>query len=450
MSISFIRILIICTGLCCLTITHKISAQLNASRIKTGWTFGLLPVLGYNTDIGFKYGGLVSIYDYGKETTYPEYRKMFRLEISRSTGGSGINQLFFDSDRIFGNSKIRLTADLSYLTDKVGDFYGLNGKEANYNQAFTDDEDPSYISRVYYGIDRQLIRITCDFKGPVSKESVYWMAGVGYYHYIINTVDIDRLNKGKDEDKKLPDTALLYDKYSSWGLIPVKDSDGGHHQVVKAGIIYDSRNIEANPSKGIWSELLLITAPSFIGNNENAFTLLAITHRQYFQIVQDRLTFVFRLGYQGKISGSLPFYSMPIMYSSHPSSVIEEGLGGAKSLRGILRNRIIGNGIVYGNFEFRWKFLKAVLWNQNIYLALNPFLDGGLVVQKVDVDPSKVPPGENKPDYFTGEDETLHFSAGCGLHLALNENFIVAADFGYALSKHDGKLGVYIGINWLF
>ena len=26
--------------------------------------------IGYNTDIGFKFGGLVSVYDYGKESTY--------------------------------------------------------------------------------------------------------------------------------------------------------------------------------------------------------------------------------------------------------------------------------------------------------------------------------------------------------------------------------------------
>jgi hemolysin activation/secretion protein len=141
---------------------------------------------------------------------------------------------------------------------------------------------------------------------------------------------------------------------------------------------------------------------------------------------------------------------MPYMYSSYLSSVIEEGLGGAKSLRGILRNRLIGEGIAYGNVEFRWKFLKGVLWKQNMYLALNPFVDGGLVVQKVWVDQSLVPPGENIPDYFTGQKESFHFSTGCGLHFALNENFVVAADVGYALSGQDGGLGVYIGINWLF
>jgi hypothetical protein len=198
------------------------------------------------------------------------------------------------------------------------------------------------------------------------------------------------------------------------------------------------------------SDILIITAPSFLWNEENSFTRLAVTHRQYFTLFRDRLTFVYRLGYQGRISGTIPYYNMPLMYGSQLTSVIEEGLGGAKSLRGILRNRLIGNGVTYGNFEFRWKFLKALVWKQNIYLALNPFLDAGRVVQKVDVDQSKVPPEESLSDYFTGDDESFHFTSGCGLHLALNENFVVAADFGYAFSNQDGKLGVYIGINWLF
>ncbi|GAH72890.1 unnamed protein product, partial [marine sediment metagenome] len=39
-----------------------------------------------------------------------------------------------------------------------------------------------------------------------------------------------------------------------------------------------------------------------------------------------------------------------------------------------------------------------------------------------------------------------------GLHIALNENFIVAADYGRALDKEkrDGLSGFYIGLDFLF
>jgi len=32
----------------------------------------------------------------------------------------------------------------------------------------------------------------------------------------------------------------------------------------------------------------------------------------------------------------------------------------------------------------------------------------------------------------------------------LNENFIVALDVAFAAKKEDGKMGLYIGIGWLF
>jgi len=191
-------------------------------------------------------------------------------------------------------------------------------------------------------------------------------------------------------------------------------------------------------------------APSFLGNNENAFTKVVFTHRQYFTILPKQLTFVYRLGYQGTLLGKAPFYSQPYMFSSFSAVTIVEGLGGAKSLRGILRDRLVGDGILYGNFEFRWKFIRTKIGNQNLYVALNPFFDAGRVVQLIGLDESKIPLDEVASNYVTGSKEKFHFTLGCGLHIALNENFVISANVGKALDPQDGKLGVYIGTNWLF
>jgi hypothetical protein len=61
---------------------------------------------------------------------------------------------------------------------------------------------------------------------------------------------------------------------------------------------------------------------------------------------------------------------------------------------------------------------------------------------------------ENLPDnvksvYFT-DDESFHNSVGAGLRIAMNQNFIIAIDYGKALDKRDGNSGVYIGLNFLF
>ena len=53
--------------------------------VKTGWGFGALPAVSFNTDLGFQYGGLVNFYHYGDGSTFPKYRHSIYAEISRYT-----------------------------------------------------------------------------------------------------------------------------------------------------------------------------------------------------------------------------------------------------------------------------------------------------------------------------------------------------------------------------
>ncbi|PLX12186.1 MAG: hypothetical protein C0594_02755, partial [Marinilabiliales bacterium] len=56
----------------------------------------------------------------------------------------------------------------------------------------------------------------------------------------------------------------------------------------------------------------------------------------------------------------------------------------------------------------------------------------------------------NSNTNFTYKSEGLHSSVGIGLHIAMNENFIIAADYGKALNPLDGNTGLYIGIGYLY
>ena len=428
-------------------------------KIKDGWTFGAVPVVAYDSDLGFKYGGLVNFYNYGKPSSYPEYLQSIYLEISRTTKGSGINQIAFDSEHMFPNKPIRITGDLSYLTEQALDFYGFNGYQAAYIPEFEDDDSDNdlYKSRMYYRMERKLFRFTADFSGNLIGENIKWIAGMAHLNHKLGSVDIDALNKGKDDDELLPsidDVPGLYDRYVKWGIISEEEADGGKINYLKLGVIYDSRDNEPNPMKGIWSEILIITAPSLFDNYENSYTQLALTHRQYFTLLPNRLSFAYRLSYQTTIDGDIPFYMLPYLNFSYNPSVSVEGLGGAKSLRGILRNRVVGDAITFGNFEFRWKFLKTVIKNQNLYIALSGFTDVGKVVKETEVNKSKIPMadvlGNNLDYYFDSETDKLHTSYGIGLHFALNQNFIVAFDYGLVTDDRDGTSGLYIGMNFLF
>ena len=420
------------------------------AKIPTGFSFGALPTISFDADMGFQYGGLVNLYDYGDGSLYPSYKQMMKIEISRYTRGSGTNQLFYDARNLLPNN-LRLIADLSYLTEKSLDFYGFNGYQSRFTTDFTDEESGDYITRVFYRDLRKMFRFTVDLQGPLAGDNLRWLGGIGIMSMKTGRVDFDAINKGKDEEDKLTDTTTLFDNYVSWGIISEAEKDGGNANFLKAGIIYDTRDNEANPMKGMWSEALITYAPGFLFNPEFSYAKLVLIHRQYFTILEDRLSFVYRIGYQGTIGGEAPFFMQPYMLSSYSSITKTDGLGGAKTLRGIMRDRIVGDGIAYGNLELRWKFLKTRLGKQNLYFALNGFSDFGMVVQQVKFDKSKISAADQEKYFdFSYEKDKLHPSLGAGLRIALNENFILAIDYGFATNKQDGAKGLYINIGNLF
>jgi hypothetical protein len=198
--------------------------------------------------------------------------------------------------------------------------------------------------------------------------------------------------------------------------------------------------------KGLWTELQFLVAPGFLGDGFG-YTRMALTHRQYFTIVPKTVNFAYRLSYQDKLFGDMPFYMLPFIYNSAPQ-LTRDGLGGAKTMRGILRNRVVGEDFFYGNAEVRWKIIRTVILNQNFYIALAGFADGGLVTGKYKL------PETNDPEAIEwlnkGDNEKFHFGYGAGAHFALNDNFIVTVDYGMAADKRDGEKGLYIGLNFMY
>ena len=429
------------------TFSYTFSQKDPAEHIKKGWTFGALPTISFDSDIGFQYGGLVNLYDYGDGKTYPQYLHSIYLEVSRTTKGSGINRFYYDSQHLIPG--IRVTGDVSYLTEKAMDFYGFNGYNAAYHPEWEDDENEEYITRVFYRHERKLFRTSFTLQGKIRSPEWKWIGGIAYFNFSLDPVDISKLNKGQKEDELLPEVPGLYDRYLEWGVIPEKEAHGGNISYLKGGVVYDTRDNEANPMKGLWTEAVFSIAPSFLGDIEKSYSKFTFFHRQYFTLIPRKLSFAYRLGYQTTLSGDVPFYMQPHIVTSVLTSATSQGLGGSKTIRGIMRNRVVGDGIFFGNFEFRWKFYRFAAFNQNIYLALNTFVDAGKITKEIPVDVSQVPANEYPLFFNTGKDD-IHMSYGAGLRIALNENFIVACDYGRAKSKDDGTSGVYISLNYLF
>jgi outer membrane protein assembly factor BamA len=426
-------------------------------KVKTGWKFGgALPTITFDSDLGFQYGALAEFFNYGDGSKYPDWYDHTYTEISRFTKGSGIWRFMFESNHIIPH--VQWACDLSYLPDKAYNFFGFNGYESVYNKDWNNSDlaTPPYRSRMFYNIERNQFRFKNDFRGKLSGDHLLWSAGFAIQDFRIDTVDIPRLNKGKSD--KLPYNEQmpgLYERYKALDIIAADQANGGWVNTLKVGVTYDSRDNRPNPMKGLWTEIGLEMAPKFIGNNWG-FSRLYFIHRQYFTLIPKNLSFVYRIGYQTKLSGSVPFFYDSQVITSRLTGANSEGLGGSKTLRGILRNRVIGDGYVMGNFELRWKPLYFRFFKQDCYLGLNAFYDMGRITEKY-----KMPgdleskfttlyPGETYSSYFKPGEEKFHSSTGISVMLVMNQNFVVAIDTGKALNEQDGNIGFSIGLNYLF
>ena len=392
-------------------------------KIKKGWNIGPLPAIGYISDLGFQYGALADFYYFGNGSTFPEYIHKFNIEVSQYTKGTGIYHFFYDSKYLLKG--IRSTIDISYLTDKMMDFIGYNGYMSAYDATFA-EANPSF-----FKMDRRLMRVTADFQGSLGG-NWSWAAGVGMYSYKIGEV---RLEKYATADN-------LYSHYVDAGLIESRDAHGGTRIELKAGLVHDTRNNEVDPTRGMWSEAILFGSP---GNN--SYVKLSLVHRGFIPVAKDRLTFAYRVAIQANIAGEAPFYMQQNLSTLYFRQISSEGLGGVNTIRGLIRNRVVGQGVAWANLELRYRFLNFRFLKQDWYLALNPFFDVGRVIQYYKKDLM-----DSSSDLVISpkDSEALHMTAGFGIKAIMNRNFVISFEWGKPFDKRDGKNGMNIGLNYIF
>jgi outer membrane protein assembly factor BamA len=410
---------------------------------KTGLNLGVLPAVSFNSDEGFQYGVILNLFNYGDGSRFPGYDYSAYLEASTFTRGSSLLRLYFDSDKILPG--IRSFIDASYIQEDLMPFYGFNGYQSVYSA------DTLGQNRTFYSMSQRQYRLMTDFTGKLGNSKLNWLFSYAFYQYTPGEVDFNKLNK--DVDATDPDYlhgTSLYKKYLDWGIIDANQANGGSTHAIKAGLVYDTRNALINPSQGICTEVLLELAPAFI--NKLPYTRYSVVHRQYHELIKERLNLAIRIGAQGKIgSNDIPFYRLTQLISPFATRSNVTGLGGDNSLRGILKNRIVGEGMAYSNIELRWKAITFEALKQHFYVGFNGFVDLGMVTDPIDVNLGTVSLSDQSIYFSQSTDQSLHTSLGGGLKLAMNENFVVSVDMGKAIDERDGDgLGTYIKINYLF
>ncbi|MBR1962072.1 MAG: BamA/TamA family outer membrane protein [Alistipes sp.] len=455
------------------------------STVKKGWNFAPFPSIGYNSDTGFQIGALCEIFDYGDGSTYPGYRHKFNVDLSWTTKDQIKLHFFYDSKYLI--PKVRLTFAATYILAQMYPFMGFNGAAAPY---FTDlASGKKQMNRVaMYNVRRNSMRIMADFQGDILPK-FRWAAGISYWWYDIENVSVKK--KGKPAYDVVAneylqnqgiDYASLWQLYQGVGLIRPNEATGGHHLELKAGLVYDSREHEADPSRGIWAELYAYGSPDILngrGKDGYHYLKLAAHFRHYVPIWKDKITFAYHLAYQGKLAGNAPYYTLQNINTLYLRQIISDGLGSINTVRGVPYNSVIGDGYAWANFEMRFKIVSFRFIKQNFYLATNPFFDLGACVQQYRLDEMKALRAAHDAGdttlsdaemnlIYTGEPRKLHMSAGLGLKLAMNRNFILSAEVAVPLNtkvytntnlnvpvseltmKKSYKPGVNIGLNYIF
>ena len=439
-----------------------LSAQ-EEKEVKTGWSMGVLPCATFSVDNGLQYGAFGDVYYYGDGSTYPDPMHKISWEASHFTKGKTRLYLGYDSKYLIPN--MRVNASVTYVDDPMYNFWGFNGTQAlqNYdlwtNKGVTEGKPDFGKSVNYYGMSRKMFRVLANVQGRIT-DNLNWAAGVNFWDWKMG--DMRESQKNQDTGHGLYDTDLtLYKRYQQIGAIPADEADGGDVLELNAGLVYDTRDIEAAPNRGVWAE-------AYLNGNvlDHRYLKACVYFRNYIDIPihipAGDPVFAYRLAWQQTIAGETPFYMIQNVPLLVQRNMISEGFGSANTIRGIRENRILTEGFAWVNAELRVKLVSFKAANQFFYIAMNPFFDAGIVTKNYRQD--VFGNSDNQVDrkllnnlnvdpviYDTTKAGDIVYSAGAGLKIAMNQNFIVSVELAKCLYKPlDAGMWIGIGINYQF
>jgi len=371
----------------------------NTTYAPKGWELTGIPALNFNADEGFGYGLVLQAYNYGESGVRP-YRYTIQPTLLFTTRGKRDLSLFFDAPHLLPEGW-RWSAYLAQEQQLATPYYGVGNNTVHLESA------EKGANPYYYRFGRRGIRATTDLQRSLT-EHARLLVGVGVR---TSRVDITPFDSG---------TTLLAQQAP--GGVP-----DGQTSYARLGLVWDSRDREVAPRRGVWAELLGQKGARVLGGTSD-FTRVTMTARAYTSPTE-RLTLASRLMLQN-LTGDVPFYELYVVQGSYKD---DEGLGGAGTLRGLPKDRFAGKGVALLNSEVRYRAADFQLMRKPSSLTLTGFVDAG----RVWADAIKVSE--------LGSD--LHLGFGAGARLSYGANMVIALDVGHS---REAAAPIYIGLGYLF
>lgn len=185
---------------------------------------------------------------------------------------------------------------------------------------------------------------------------------------------------------------------------------GGRVSLVQLSVMYDTRDYEPDPSRGVFLEWATEHSSNVVGS-EFSFTKMLLQGRYFVKLAPrelPRTVLATRIGYGTILGKEAPFFEYQDQWSAEGSI---RALGGNQTLRGYKANRFLGRTVAFLNAEVRHRLVDFDLWRQNITLTVAPFLDLGSVGDREFL---------IKP--------TARISGGAGLRIGWNRSTIIVLD----------------------
>lgn len=189
---------------------------------------------------------------------------------------------------------------------------------------------------------------------------------------------------------------------------------GGRVSLVQFSVMYDTRDYEPDPSKGLFLE--------FANEHSSVATGSQFTfHKMLFQAKHfvrlfprelKRAVLATRVGYGTILGRRAPFFEYQDQWSAEGSI---RALGGNQTLRGYKANRFLGRTVAFFNIEVRLRMVDFDVLRQNVTLTLAPFLDLGSVGDQEFL---------IKP--------TARISGGSGLRIGWNRSTLIVLDAAFS------------------
>jgi len=385
---------------------------------RVGWGFGGLPAVNYNSDEGFGFGVVGSVYRYDGGTA--PYKTAINLVLFTTTLGIQNHNLEVDALE-FLDPRLRLTVRGALNATKTSNYCGFGNavtcdparaEAAADRQGLTGSARDDFVRRYY----------RTRFINPEVRADARWMLQDKPHRMEIVAGYRGSLLIPGDFQERAPWPGSRYAEDFPGG-------EGGYTSVVQGGLMWDDRDNEPAPITGYWVEMTLRGA-SRVWGSDYEYAGLNITARTYVPLGTRRLVFANRLMFDG-LAGEVTTLEL----ATPGGTQRMQFYGHLNAGRGIRLRRFLGKGKALEQAELRWTALSPQVGSTVIDIGLLGFTDIGFVAD----DLSQVAQMWSTPLPSTGG----------GLRVAFDKNFVVRADVGVSPIE-DWAPSVYIDLRNLF